>query len=278
MNEALVGEPFPHDNAHHASILVLHERLGGALELVIDPLALPIGEHSIGSVLHLQHVVIERGVLRGHIHRHLAQAPLHAAIGHPVERLAALRSQTVDELRIGGVVVLIHSPIGQRLRVEGVAREGELLLVLARIATQNAAHAGLLGVASRKAERLHADDRRAQLGSPGSRIQTAAARAHHADVAFVIPHVGNGSRRNGSRVVGRKGRRVVLPVGAVHRTRIGEAAFRYRRRRVAGGRPVADAPIGGQGRLRPEHRCRSSRRGSQSSPSQEIAPRQARRR
>ena len=93
-------------------------------------------------------MVVERGILRRDIHRNFTQTPLHAAIGHPVERMAAFARDFIDEFRVGRVVVFVHRPIGERLGVERVAWECEALFFLLRIAAQNAAHAGRLRIAA----------------------------------------------------------------------------------------------------------------------------------
>ena len=109
----LAFEVLPRDHAHDAPRVVLHERLGRALEVIVHALALAEAEHGVGGVLHLEHVVVERRVLRRHVHGHLAQAPLHAAVGHPVDARAARFGDAVDEVRVGRVVVLVHGPVGE---------------------------------------------------------------------------------------------------------------------------------------------------------------------
>ena len=238
-----------HHDAHDAPVVVLHEGHSGALEVEIDAVGVAVVVHGVGGVFHLQHVVVQRRALRGHVHRHLAQTPVHAAIGHPVQRLSALAGEPIDELRVGRVVVLVHGPIGQRLGIEGIAREGELLLLLARVATQNAAHASLLGVAAGKPHGLHADDVGAQLNRAGRRVQAAAAGAHHADVALVVPAGRHGPGRDGRGVVGGKRAGIMLAVGAVGGGGVGGGGRLGGHGRGAVGGPVAAAHLGGHGRL-----------------------------
>ena len=80
-----------HHDAHDAPVVVLHEGHDGALEVEIDAVGVAVVVHGVGGVLHLQHMVVQRRALRGHVHRHLAQTPVHAAIGHPVQRLCRPR-------------------------------------------------------------------------------------------------------------------------------------------------------------------------------------------
>ena len=83
-------------------------------------------------------------------------------------------------------MVLVDGPIGQLARVEGVGRERETLRLLQLRSAEDGAHARLLGVAAVQAHSLDADGPRALLGRARRRVQAAAARAHHADVALVI--------------------------------------------------------------------------------------------
>ena len=227
-------------HAHDAVVAVLHERLGRTLEEVLHAVALTEREHGVGGVLHLEHVVVERRVLRCHVNRHLAQAPAHAAVGHPVDAVAALFRDAVDEQRVAGVVVLVDGPVGQLARVEGIAGEREALGLLQLRATEDGAHAGLLGVAAVQAQSLHADGPRALLGRARRRVEPAAARAHHADVAFVVPGRGHRARRDGARVVGREGRTVVLAVRAVRPGGVRGGARRHGDPLAPVGRPIAD--------------------------------------
>ena len=144
----LVLEILLGDQAHDTARFVLHKRLGGATENEFNALGYAVIVHGVGRVFHFQHVVVERGILRRNVHRHFAQAPLHAAIGHPVKRVAAFARDFIDELRVGRVVVFVHRPIGERFGVERIARECEALFFLLRIAAQNAAHAGRLRIAA----------------------------------------------------------------------------------------------------------------------------------
>ena len=226
--------------AHDAPRIVAHERRCRALELVAHAVSLAEGEHGVGGVLHLQHVMVERGVLRRHVHGNLAQAPAHAAVGHPVQALAAFAGDLVDELRVGRVMILVHGPIGQRLRIEGVAGEGEVLLVLAGIPAQDAAHARRLRVAAVQAQGFHADDVSAQLGGTRGRVQPAAARAHHAHVALVVPRLGDRARGDGRGVVRRECRGVVLAVRAVRAAGVGGGAIGHGDVLRTVGRPIAD--------------------------------------
>ena len=236
----LVVEILARHQAHDAPRIVAHERRGRALELVAHAVSLPEGEHGVGGVLHLQHVMVERGVLRRHVHGHLAQTPAHAAVGHPVQALAAFAGDLVDELRIGRVMVLVHGPIGQRLRVEGIAWEGEMLLVLAGIPAQDAAHARGLRVAAVQSQRFHANDVGAQLGRARGRVQPAAAGAYHAYVALVVPRFGNRARGDGRGVVRRECRGVVLAVRAVRTAGVGGGAVGHGDVLRSVGRPIAD--------------------------------------
>ena len=137
-------------------------------------------------------------------------------------------------------MVLVHGPIGQRLRVEGVAGEGEVLLVLAGEPAQDAAHARGLRVAAVQAQRLHADDVGAQLGGSRGRVQPAAASAHHAHVALVVPRLGDRARGDGRGVVGRERRGVVLAVRAVRAVGVGGSAVGHGNALRAVCRPIAD--------------------------------------
>ena len=137
-------------------------------------------------------------------------------------------------------MVLVHGPIGQRLRVEGVAGEGEVLLVLAGIPAQDAAHARGLCVAAVQTQRLHADDVGAQLGRACGRVQPAAARAHHAHVALVVPRLGDRARGDGRGVVCRERCGVVLTIRAVRAAAVGGGAVGHGDVFRAVGRPIAD--------------------------------------
>ena len=260
-----------HHDAHDAAAVVLHEGHSRALEVEIDAVGIAVVVHGVGGVLHLQHVVVQRRALRGHVHRNLAQTPVHTAVGHPIQRFATLAGEPIDELRVGSVVVLVHGPIGQRLGIEGVAREGELLLLLARVAAQNAAHAGFLGVAAGKPHGLHADDVGAQLNRAGRRVQATAAGAHHADVALVVPTSRHGPGRDGRGVVGGKRAGVVLAVGAVGGGGVGDGGRLGGHGRGAVGGPVAAAGLGGRGRLDGGNAQHGSPGGGHGRAGQEVA-------
>ena len=262
MDVDLALEVLAGDDAHDAPGVVLHERLGRALEVIVHALALAEAEHGVGGVLHLEHVMVERGVLRRHVHRHLAQAPLHAAVGHPVDARATRLGNAVDEVRVGRVVVLVHGPVGELARVEGVFGEGEALRLLQLRSAQNGAHAGRLCVAAVQAHGLDADDVRAQLGRARRGVQPAAARAHDADLAFVVPLRRHGARRNGRGVVRGERGRVVLAVRAVGAGSVALAAVGNGDVLRAVGRPVAD-----DAGLHGIRRCRS--RGRQCRPAHE---------
>ena len=137
-------------------------------------------------------------------------------------------------------MVLVHGPIGQRLRVEGVAGEGEVLLVLTGIPAQDAAHTRGLRVAAVQPQRLHADDVGAQLGRTRGRVQPATARAHHAHVALVVPRLGDCARGDGRGVVCRERRGVVLAVRAVQAAGVGGGAIGHGNVLRTVGRPIAD--------------------------------------
>ena len=206
--------------------------------------------------------MVQRGVLRRHIHGHLAQAPLHAAVGHPVDARAARLGYAVDEVRVGRVVVFVHGPVGELARVERVFGEGEALRLLQLRSAQNSAHAGRLRVAAVQAHGLDADDVRAQLGRARRGIEPAAACAHDADLAFVVPLRRHGARRNGRGVVRGERRRVVLAVRAVGAGSVALAAVGNGDVLRAVGRPVAD-----DAGLHGIRRCRS--RGRQCRPAHE---------
>ena len=258
MDINLVLEILLGDQAHDAARFVLHECLGGAAEDEFNALGYAIIVHGVGRVFHFQHVVVERGILRRDIHRNFAQTPLHAAIGHPVERVAAFTCDFVDELRIGRVVVFVHRPIGECFGVERVAWECEALFFLLRIAAQNAAHASRLRIAAPRSHAFYADDRSAQLGRARRGVQSAAARAHDHDIAFVIPCIGNFAGLDSRGIVCGKRRRIVLAICAIGRARVRVFRGGYSNGLAAVGRPVAD-----DARFFSMRRCRHCARRSQ---------------
>ena len=70
----------------------------------------------------------------------------------------------LDNTGVPGLTGLVHGPVGELARVEGVFGEGEALRLLQLRSAQNGAHAGRLCVAAVQAHGLHADDVGAQLG------------------------------------------------------------------------------------------------------------------
>ncbi len=249
MDVLLVAVVLVHHHAHDAAVLVAHERGSRALEVEVDPMLVAVVVHGVGGVLHLQHVVVQRRALRGHVHRHLAETPLHAAVGHPVEGLAALGGYLIYKVRIGRIMVLVHGPIGERLRIERVAREGELLRFLARIAAEDTAHPSFLGVATGKPHGLYADNLGAQLHGAGRGVQATAAGAHYADVALVVPRIGHRAGRNGRGVVGGKRAGIVLAVRAIDGGGVGvRGGLRLHGRRAVGF-PVGRTLLGSERRL-----------------------------